>query len=350
MSRAPFDPIVQGKAFWVLARARFAETARERSAVGFLLGFPALLLLSLAMVFAEGHPYERRAIALDCANVAVRAALDRESRALSVYPMNEREGRRALDEARVELRVVCDARSSQEATVWIEHGPRARLTAISVRALFVMDALDARTREVPVAKGAYARGLLPGAIAFGALFSGLYGLGLPMLRLRRRRVLARLTLTPLRATTLVLSQLSARMALTAGQSLVMLAVGAVLFSRVPSVWAVCAMVLSVALGVLAFAGIGLVLASVVEQEDTHADLLASSATPLVLLSSAFFPLKELPVWLSMIAERLPSTALVEACRASLDPTSGALAGPLLTLALWALATISLGVRRFDLRG
>jgi ABC-2 type transport system permease protein len=341
--------LAQLHAFWVLARARVAETARERSAVAFLLGFPALLLLSLALVFAEGHPYERRAVALDCANVAARAALAREPDALSIYPLSAREGRRALDEARVELRVVCDARSSQPATVWIEHGPRARLSAVAVRALFVMDGLDAQLRPVPVAKGAYARGLLPGAIAFGALFSGLYGLGLPMLRLRRRRVLARLTLTPLRATTLVLSQLSARAALTVGQSLVMLAVGALLFHRAPSASAVLCVVAAVLLGVLAFAGIGLALASVIEQEDTHGDLLAASATPMVLLSGAFFPVRELPSSLATIAELLPSTALVDACRAALDPSLRGLAAPLAILALWAVASIALGVHRFELR-
>lgn len=336
-------------AFFVLARARMAETLRERAAIGFLLGFPALLLLSLAMVFADGHPYERRAIALECEHLAVRAALDREASSLSVYPLSAREGRRALDEARVELRVQCDARSSSEATVWIEHGPRARLTAVSVRALLVMDGLDARTRAVPVARGAYARGLLPGAIAFGALFAGLYGLGLPMLRLRRRRVLARLSLTPLRSLTLVLSQLSARVALTAGQSLAMLAVGALLFQRAPSALAALCVVCAVVLGVLAFAGIGLLFASIVEQEDTHSDLLAASATPMVLLSGAFFPVRELPRWLAIVAEKLPSTALVDAVRAALDPSLPTLATPMVTLALWAAVALGLGVRRFDLR-
>jgi hypothetical protein len=51
------DARTQWGAFWVLARARVAETARERAAVAFLFGFPALLLVSLALVFAEGHPY-----------------------------------------------------------------------------------------------------------------------------------------------------------------------------------------------------------------------------------------------------------------------------------------------------
>lgn len=338
----------QLRAFSVLARARIAETLREKSAVAFLLGFPSLLLLSLALVFAEGHPYERRAIALDCAHVAVRAALAREP-SLSLYLLDARAGRRALDEARVELRLSCDARSSHDAMVLIEHGPRARLTAVAVRALLLTDALDARTREVSVARGGYARGLLPGAIAFGALFSGLYGLGLPMLRLRRRRVLARLTLTPLRATTLVLSQLSARVALTAGQSLVMLAVGALLFRAAPSALAALSMVVAVTLGVLAFAGLGLLVASIVEQEDTHSDLLASSATPMVLLSGAFFPVRELPATLASIAEWLPSTALVEACRAALDPSARGLFAPMLTLSVWAVVAISLGVWRFDLR-
>jgi ABC-2 type transport system permease protein len=263
--------------------------------------------------------------------------------------LDARAGRRALDEARVELRLSCDARSSQDATVLIEHGPRARLTAVAVRALLLTEGLAARTREVHLPRGAYARGLLPGAIAFGALFSGLYGLGLPMLRLRRRRVLARLTLTPLRATTLVLSQLSARVALTIGQSLVMLLVGALLFRAVPSALAVLAMVCAVLLGVLVFAGLGLLVASIVEQEDTHGDLLASSATPMVLLSGVFFPVRELPSTLATIAELLPSTALVEACRAALDPTARTLAAPMITLVVWAVVALSLGVWRFDLR-
>jgi ABC-type polysaccharide/polyol phosphate export permease len=141
----------------------------------------------------------------------------------------------------------------------------------------------------------------------------------------------------------------ARVALTVGQSLVMLLVGALVFRAVPSALAVLAMVCAVLLGVLAFAGLGLLVASIVEQEDTHGDLLASSATPMVLLSGAFFPVRELPPALATIAELLPSTALVDACRAALDPSARALAAPMLILAVWAAVALSLGVWRFDLR-
>jgi len=77
--------------------------------------------------------------------------------------------------------------------------------------------------------------------------------------------------------------------------------------------------------------------------------LASSATPMVLLSGAFFPVRELPSTLATIAELLPSTALVEACRAALDPTARTLAAPMITLVVWAVVALSLGVWRFDLR-
>jgi|LNFM01.1.fsa_nt_gb ABC-2 type transport system permease protein len=335
----------QWSAFWVLVRARIAETARERAAVAFLFGFPAILLVSLALVFAEGHPYERRAIALDCANGAVATALSRESHAITLYPMSARDGLRALSDARAELLICCPTGG---ASVEISHGPRGVLTAEAVQRRLDRAGVRTTTRLVAIPRGAYARGLLPGAIAFGALFAGLYGLGLPMLRLRRRRVLARFSLTPLRPVTLVLSQLSARAALTVGQSLVILAVSAPLFRWVPSGFAALAVAGVVLLGVLAFAGIGFLLATIVSNEETHGDLLAASATPLVLLSGAFFPVQEMPRWLGAAARGLPSTALVDGCRAALDPTLASLAGPLGILILWAVATIGLALRRFEM--
>lgn len=338
------DARTQWGAFWVLARARVAETARERAAVAFLFGFPALLLVSLALVFAEGHPYERRAVALDCASPAVVRALAHESDALTLYPMPARDGRRALDEARAELLIVCVDTDRLE----IHHGPRGALTAEGVQRRLDRAGVSSTLRRVSIPKRAYARGLLPGAIAFGALFAGLYGLGMPMLRLRRRRVLARLSLTPLRPLTLVLSVLSARAALTVGQSLALLAVSAALFQWIPSVFAALAVSVAVLVGVLAFAGIGFLLATVVANEETHGDLLAASATPLVLLSGAFFPVQEMPSWLAAVAKTLPSTALVDACRAALDPTAQTLAAPLGILILWATVTLALALRRFEL--
>ncbi|MDP3276334.1 MAG: ABC transporter permease [Deltaproteobacteria bacterium] len=320
------EMLVQLRAGWVLFRARVAESVRVRSSLVFLLGLPALLMLSLSLVFAEGHPFERRRVVTDCVDPRVHQALNVLHDSLAWTLEDRAHAESSLRTTRAELWVRCD--SGRRVT--LVYGQRSALLAQALTTQW--SAMTVRSERWTLAKGAYAQGLLPGVIAFAVLFSGLFGMGPPMLRMRRQRLLTRLTLSRLRWSTFVLSQVSARALLTTGQVLSLTCVAHVLVKSPLSVGALLAVVCVAVLGVCVFAGLGVMLAAIVQHEDILSDGIAASATPLVLLSGAFFSVESLPSWLATVARALPSTVLVEACREALEHQR-VLPG----LALWAIA-------------
>lgn len=204
---------VQLRAGWVLFRARVAESVRVRSSLVFLFGLPALLMLSLSLVFAEGHPFERRSVVTDCVDPQMHQALDALRDSVAWTQQDRAHAESSLRTTRAELWVRCDPGHR----VTLVHGQRSALLAQALTAKW--STRTARSERWTLAKSAYAQGLLPGVIAFAVLFSGLFGMGPPMLRMRRQRLLTRLTLSRLRWSTFVLSQVSARALLTTGQVL-----------------------------------------------------------------------------------------------------------------------------------
>ncbi len=344
----------------ILLRARLAETVRAPVAFALTFVFPAILLLCLGLVFYQGHPFERRPIALVCAaspGADLQARLAPYHASVSLQPMSEAQAQAALSQALVEVIVRCVSNSPSAvhapaaAQYELSHSPAGALTALALESLLREStplplALHSRSPQRPL-RGAYVAGLLPGTIAFTVLFAGLYGLGPPLLRYRRKNILAKLSLTPLPFGTLVLSQILARVLLTLGQCVVLLSVG-LWFWNGPSLSPPALFALSavVAVGTVCFCALGLLVACAVSAEDTLTDLIASSATPLVLLSGAFFSLTELPPWLAMIAKVLPSTQLVTGARAALTHDYTAVSTAVTGLSVWSLVALVLGLKWF----
>lgn len=338
------------RALSVLVRARLAETARTPVAFVLTFVFPALLLLCLGLVFADGHPFERRPVALVCGsadNDALAAKLRLYHASMTLHRMDEEQAQLALRQAHIEAFITC--REHPLATLEVVHSSAGQLTAVALQTL-----LQTESRRPSVSlrlesnlHGAYVAGLFPATIAFTVLFAGLYGLGPPLLRYRRKNILAKFALTPLSLNTLILAQIISRIALTLGQSVVLFCVGFLWWRGLaPSVLSVVALATVVVVGSFAFCALGMLFASGVSSEDTLTDLIASSATPLVLLSGAFFPLSELPLWLGSIARVLPSTQLVQGCQLALAHEFSSLVQPLVGLLLWGTAALWLGVKFF----
>lgn len=176
--------------------------------------------------------------------------------------------------------------------------------------------------------------LLPGIIALAIMSTAMVSLGIATGFERSYLVLKRLGATPLGVPRLVLAKALSVLVVEIVQ--VILLVGlASLFGADLGALNLAKLVLAIALGTLAFSGIGLSLAGWLRGE---VNLAAQNALYLVLLlvGGIVFPLQDLPAWLQWVGRITPSGALADVMRDVFSATSTYGASSLVVLLGWAI--------------
>lgn len=328
------------RAFLALTRLRIAEVVRQPLSLVMLLGLPPILLFTLALVFAHGHPFERRHVAVLAPAQVDAAAL---GEGVVVRPAtSEDEARAALSSRMVSAIVVAGDDGPR-----VLAGARERLFAEGLAAR-LRGGAPAEVAVVPAPALGYVHYLVPGLLAYSLLIAGLFGSGYTLLRYRQNQFLKKLAATPLRRSTFVAALLCSRSALCLAQVAVLLVCARVGVGLPLEVWQGLVVLALALLGLLAFMGLGFALACAVRDEVVLMDVVNAAGVPLVFLSEIFFPTSELPGPLPQIAGLLPTTALVHLLRAAIlaPSTLAGCASDVLILALWAACAYTLGVLRF----
>ncbi|GIU87720.1 MAG: transport permease protein [Acidimicrobiia bacterium] len=175
--------------------------------------------------------------------------------------------------------------------------------------------------------------LVPGVLALSVMAAAMVSLGIATGFERRQGVLKRLGATPLGGGGLLAAKTVTVLLLEAVQLALVAAVGAALGWE-PTAGLLPAAGL-MALGTVAFAGVGLLLAGTLRAE---ANLAVTNGLFLVLvfLGGMAYPLDRLPAALEALARLTPAAALAETLRGALtpEPVPG---GALVVLAGWAIA-------------
>jgi ABC-type multidrug transport system permease subunit len=96
-------------------------------------------------------------------------------------------------------------------------------------------------------------------------------------------------------------------------------------------------------------GLGFLTACWIHSEAILLDFVSLSMTPVVLLSEMFFPVSELPSWLRLVGDLLPSTQLVRLFRMCLGGavSPDALVIPGGILLAWLVVSFFLSTRLFS---
>jgi ABC-2 type transport system permease protein len=193
--------------------------------------------------------------------------------------------------------------------------------------------------------------LLPGAIAVAIVAAGLVNLGIATAYERSYGVLKRLGGAPLPRWGLLAAKTAALLVLEVAQVALLVAVALAAFGWAPGpAWSPILTVVAVALGTLTFAALGLLIAGTLRAEATLA-LANGLFLAFLMLGGVIVPVEQLPAVLKPLAAALPSTALADLLRISLDsgvPVApggpGTAVGPLAILAAWG-AGAALGASR-----
>lgn len=191
--------------------------------------------------------------------------------------------------------------------------------------------------------------LVPGTIALGIIAAGLVNLGIATAYERHYGVLKRLGGAPLPRWGFVAAKLGAVLVIEAGQVALIVLVGMVAFGWAPGAgWSPLTFVIALVLGTVTFVSLGLLLAGSLRAEAVLA-LANGLFLGFLMLGGIILPVAQLPELLQPVAALLPSAALADLLRFSLDPVFGFFGrepGSLVVLTTWAILATALAIRRF----
>lgn len=185
--------------------------------------------------------------------------------------------------------------------------------------------------------------LVPGVLSVAIMSTAMVSMGIATGFERSYLVLKRLGATPLTRLELVMAKVLSVFVVEVVQAVVLLPIGVALGWRPDgSTWPLA--FVAVLAGTMAFGGIGLLLAGRLRAE---INLAAQNGLYLVLLllGGMIIARDSLPKVLGTVSQALPSSALADALRASLNG-SGALLGPTLVLAAWGVLAPVVAAWRF----
>ena len=186
--------------------------------------------------------------------------------------------------------------------------------------------------------------LTPGVLAIAIMSSSMVSLGIATGFERSYLVLKRLGATPLTRSELVIAKILSVFTVQLIQAIILLSLGLALgWQPGGSTWPLAIVV--VLFGTSAFAGIGLILAGQLRAE---INLAAQNGLYLVLLllGGMVIPRDSLPDFLGNAVQGLPSTALADLLRSTLNGDNAGLVVPSAVLAAWGIIAPAIAARHF----
>ncbi|WP_437642592.1 ABC transporter permease [Sorangium sp. So ce854] len=333
----------------LLIRARVVEFLREPEALFWMLVFPILLSSALAVAFRSqpaepvlvgveaGAEAEPRRAALEAAGPVVARVLPRE------------QARQALRAGKVSLVVL----ATDPPTYWYDPTrPESRMARLEVdqalqRAAGRADAFQPAALEMTERGSRYIDFLVPGLLGMNVMMTGLWAIGFAIVQQRIGKLMKLFAAAPVRRWQLLVTHLGARLVFLVIE-VVALLLFACLALDVPIAGSLAALAAVIVVGALAFAGMGLLIASRPRTLEGVSGLTNLAQFPMWIFSGVFFSTERFPGALQPFIQALPLTALNDALRGVMleGATLAALAPELAVMAAWGVVSFALALKLF----
>jgi len=328
--------------------ARSLEFIRDKSAVGWNVIFPVLLVLGLAYVFSgPGQPMFKVGV-LAPAGAALDAKLHPFLATPQVQFYREEPGDPALHKVQLQRIDMLADFTVTPGRYWVnEQSPKGKLLEQLLRGA----GGDALQRQATSgAEARYVDWVTPGVLGMNMMFGCLFGIGYVIVRYRKNGYLKRLNATPLRAFEFLLAQLLSRLLLiVVVNCAVFMACRLLLHLRMEgSYWN---LLLLTTLAVFSMIAMGLVVSARISSEELAGGILNVIATPMMVVCGVFFSIDGAPRILQLVAQLLPLTHLINGARAIMLDGAGLreIAPNLLALAAMSAVYLVLGAAMFKWR-
>ncbi len=349
---------------WMLTLASMKMFYRQREAILWTILFPLLVVILFGFVKFNGVG----TIDLGVVNEAGAAGADLLSRIRTVRTFDVSEGTRdsemvMLGKGEKDLVLVIpqgfDPAGAGELTAYGDVEAKPQVTQLGGLVLQrVLDesafALAPGVRRttlatVPVKSRnlTYIDFLLPGILSMSIMQMGIFGVAFGFVSLKKRGILRRLWVTPIRPNDFIIAQVAMRLLVLLVQMSVMVGVG-ILFLNLHFIGNLALIYLLGILGAVVFLGFGFALAGISKSEDQVAPLANIITLPMLALSGVFFSRTNLPGFVRVVTGVFPLTYLADGLRSvAIDGASIMQVMPqILGLTVWAVVSCAVAVRLF----
>jgi ABC-type multidrug transport system permease subunit len=207
--------------------------------------------------------------------------------------------------------------------------------------------LETQVEEVKEPGSRYIDFLIPGLIGLNTMGGGLWGIGFLLVNFRIAKLLKCFMATPMPRRDFLLALLGARLTFLIPDLFVLLLLGKLAF-QMPIRGDLLLVIVVDVLGALAFAGIGLLIASRAQATETVSGLMNLVMLPMWLFSGVFFSSDRFPAAAQPFIQALPLTQLISALRRVILEGAGWLdvAPAMIILTAWAVVTFLIALRIF----
>lgn len=254
----------------------------------------------------------------------------------------------AKPDAPTQLQVYFDpgnAQSNATVTGFLNHFlTEANYQIQGAKPIFSIDARQTTTNSFN-----YFDFVLVGLLGMALMNSNIQGLAITMSKYREDKILKRITTTPLPAWQFVVAEVLSRIVVNFVQVSLILAVGALGFHGhiYGNVWILYLLAL---LGAILFQLIGFAIAAATKSTDAAEGMATAVAIPMMFLAGVFFPIDQLPKWLTYFVDILPLAPLLRMLRTVGLESSSAFTNPynMVIVLAWIVVLLGFTAWRFRL--
>ncbi len=335
-----------------LTIARIKEFVRETEAIFWVFGFPLLLTLGLGYAFRDKPPDRIPVGVVSGPRAAAQMRALATSPALLPRMLSERQGREELRKGKISLLISVPAEDGAPSYRFDATRPEARTARVEAddalqAAAGRRNAFAARDELVHEQGSRYIDFLVPGLLGMNLMGTGMWGMGFTIANARMKKLLKRLVATPMRKSDYLIAQFLSRLVFLVIEIVVVVGFAWIVFGvRVNGSLLLFSLICL--LGGMAFAAIGLLVASRARTLEAVSGLMNLVMMPMWLCSGVFFSYERFPEAAKPLIRALPLTALNDALRAVMNDaaTTGQVVPQLANLALWTALTYVAGLRMF----
>jgi ABC-2 type transport system permease protein len=191
--------------------------------------------------------------------------------------------------------------------------------------------------------------LVPGIVGIAIVSTAFQSLAIAIVTDRERGMLKRLRATPVPPSAFIAGHVITTVATCIVLTAVLLVLGRAIWGVQIPTDTLPALALAVTVGAAAMCCIAFAFTALLKRATAAAPMAAAASLTLFFISGNFFSVADVPGWLRFAADVFPVKHLNEALFAALYPQTrgtGIEGADLLVIALWGVAALVLGARRF----
>ncbi|MDD2390149.1 MAG: ABC transporter permease [Desulfobacterales bacterium] len=316
------------KRMWVIFQARNREFFRDRSAFGWNLLFPFLIVVGFGIIFGgkDGSefkvgifPWNPAAVSIGQVDIPPAFKQTRYIKFIGFAALNE--GLEKLRHHKIDFLIKAGDCPWQ---YWInDTSPNGYIAEKMFTAALAPDAIAAMAEKKQIQGAAirYIDWLFPGILAMNMMFSALWGVGYVVVRYRKTGVLKRLKATPLTALEYLTAQMLSRIfVLMVTLIIVWIGCDAIFSFHVEGSY--LNLLILFFLGGLSLTSVGLLLASRGTSEEFTSGILNFITWPMMFLSEVWFSMEGAPEWIKAFSQAFPLTHMLRAIRKIMNDGAG----------------------------